>query len=158
MSDTTATMLAIHDLLARFFQSFDEADWPMLRGCLADEVFSDYSSFRNVPATTLTAEHYVDERRTALHRLAMQHNFQNLRVVVDGASAMARCNYAIYRFHPSFDGLDDGYFHSYGHYTFAFVRAGGAWRISRITQTLLRSQGNREIHGATRTRAAVPGA
>ena len=128
--------------------------WAFIK--IADEVFSDYSSFRNVPAATISADQYVEQRRTALHQLAMQHNFQNLRVVVGGASATARCNYAIYRFHPWFDGLDDGYFHSYGHYTFAFVNGGGGWRIARITQTLLRSQGNREIHGATRERVAAP--
>ena len=156
MIDTAADTLAIHDLLARFFQSFDERNWEMLRGCLCDEVFSDYSSFRNVPAATSAADEYVDQRRTALQPLAMQHNFLNLRVEPDAAGATARCNYIIHRFHPSFDGRNDHYFHSYGHYTFSFGRGDACWRIARITQSHLRSQGNAQIHGATREPATAP--
>jgi 3-phenylpropionate/cinnamic acid dioxygenase small subunit len=154
MSDHATHALAISELLARFFQAFDDKDWPAMRACLCDEVFADYSSFRDRPAATVPADRYVDQRRAALQPLAMQHNFLNLRVEVDPAAghATARCNYVIHRFHPAFDGAGDDYFHSYGHYRFAFVTVAGAWKISRITQHLLRSKGNPELHGATRTR------
>jgi hypothetical protein len=154
MADPTIDTLAINDLLTRFFQAFDDKNWTMMRDCLCEEVFTDYSSFRQVPPATISAGTYVEQRRSALQALDMQHNFLNLRVESDAAAgtATARCNYIIHRFHPSFDGLNDHYFHSYGHYLFAFARTGGRWRISRITQHLLRNEGNREIHGATRTR------
>jgi hypothetical protein len=153
MSDVAAHRLSINDLLARFFQAFDDKNWPMMRDCLCDEVFADYSSFRDEPPSTISADLYVEQRRTALQALNMQHNFLNLRVEVDlaGESASARCNYIIHRFHPSFDGVNHHYFHSYGHYLFAFVNVGGTWKISRIVQSLVHNHGNREIHGATRT-------
>jgi hypothetical protein len=146
MTDRVAHTLEINDLLTRFFQAFDEKDWPAMRDCLCEVVFTDYSSFRRVPAATITADRYVEQRRRALQALDTQHNFLNLRVELDqaGATATARCNYMIQRFHS----LYDGYYHSQGHYLFAFTMAGGVWRISRIVQHLLRSQGDPEIHGA----------
>jgi hypothetical protein len=149
--DPVVHTLAIQDLLTRFFQAFDDKDWPALRACLCDEVFTDYSSFREVRAAMIPADTFVEQRRIALQALDMQHNFLNLRVELDSAAAAAtaRCNYIIHRFHPSLDG-DDRYFHSYGHYFFAFVNVTGRWRISRITQSLLRNQGDRQVHGATR--------
>jgi hypothetical protein len=157
--EESAAKLAINDLLTRFFQAFDDHDWQMMRGCLCDEVYTDYSSFRDVPAATIAGDRYVEQRRTALQALDMQHNFLNLRVDLDEentSTAKARCNYIIHRFHPSFDGNNDHYFHSYGHYFFGLRKIGSGletaeWRISSIVQNLLRNHGNREIHGATRT-------
>jgi hypothetical protein len=148
MSDHTAHKLDLSDLLSRFFQAFDDKNWPMMRECLCDEVFTDYSAFRGVPAAMLSADDYVEQRRTALQALDMQHNFLNLRIEVDDGTdtATARCNYIVLRFHS----LYDGYYHSQGHYLFGFARRGGVWKISRIAQHLLRSQGDPEIHGAIR--------
>ncbi len=149
MTDIDAK-LACNDLLCRFFQSFDEKDWTAMRACLCDEVFTDYSSFRDVPAGTIRGDRYVEQRRAALSALDMQHNFLNLAVAVAGETAEARCNYIIHRFDPAFDGANDRFFHSYGRYIFGFRRAADGWRIARITQNLLRNHGNPEIHGATR--------
>ena len=149
---STDDKLACNDLLCRFFQSFDDKDWTAMRACLADEVFTDYSSFRDVPAGTISGDRYVKQRQAALNSLDMQHNFLNLAIDVSGDYADARCNYIIHRFHPSFDGTNDQYFHSYGHYRLGFRRETDGWRIARITQVLLRNHGNSEIHGATRSR------
>ena len=153
MFDFTTHTLAINDLLTRFFQAFDDKNWSMMRDCLCDGVYADYSSFRGVPAATISADRYVEQRRTALEALDTQHAFVNLRVKLDaaGGTASARCDYFIHRYHPSFDGHKDYYFHSDGHYAFAFVNIDGPWRISRITQNVRRNYGNPEIHGATRT-------
>ena len=153
MTGSATHALAVGDLLARFFQAFDEKDWPLMRACLCDEVFADYSSFRGQPAATLRAEVYVDQRRTALQALATQHNFLNLRVEVapDTLSATARCNYIIHRFHPAVESGNDRYFHSYGNYRFAFARPAAAWKICGITQHLLQNTGNRALHGAVRS-------
>jgi hypothetical protein len=152
--------LAISDLLSRFFQSFDDHDWSMMRSCLCDEVDTDYSSFRNVPASTIQGDHYVEQRRVALQNLDMQHNFLNLRIALQDeaqSTAEARCNYIIHRFYPTFDGTNDHFFHSYGNYIFELLKVdneisgNSEWRIGKINQNLLRNYGNREIHGATRT-------
>jgi SnoaL-like domain len=152
MTDTAIPARAVSDLLACFFQAFDDRNWPMLRDCLCDEVFTDYSSFRGLPAATISRDRYVEQRRTALQALAMQHNFLNLRVEVDagGETATARCNFIIHRFHPSFDGINGQYFHSYGRYVFQCDGAGGSWRIAGITQIVLGNHGNSEIHAGTR--------
>lgn len=141
---------AINDLLCRFFQSFDEKDWPAMRACLADTVWVDYSSFRDVAPGEISGDRYVAQRKAALSALEMQHNFLNLRVDVEGDTAAAWCNYLIHRFQPNFDGAADGFFHSYGRYEFAFAREEAGWRIGRIRQILLQNHGNPEIHGATR--------
>jgi hypothetical protein len=152
MFDTVRETLALNDLLTRFFQAFDDKNWHLMRRCLDDHVFTDYFSFRGEPASIVSADHYVEQRRMALHALDTQHNFLNLRVEIDTAAGTAtgRCNYIVHRF-PSRDGRDGHYFHSYGHYRFAFAHVGGAWLIAGIVQRLLRSEGNRELHGALRT-------
>jgi 3-phenylpropionate/cinnamic acid dioxygenase small subunit len=154
LSDPATThKLAINDLLSRFFQAFDAKDWPAMRECLCDQVFTDSSSFRQVPSATIWADTFVDQRRIALQALEMQHNFLNLRVELDadGGAATARCNYVIHRFHRAMESIDDDYFHSYGHYVFGFVNECGTWKIAGITQTVVRNVGNLEIHGALRT-------
>ena len=141
---------ALNDLLCRFFRSFDEKDWKMMRSCLGDTVWTDYFSFRGAPPGEISGDRYVAQREAALSALAMQHNFLNLRVEIGDASARGWCNYIIHRFHPDFDGWNDGFFHSYGRYEFGFLQADGMWRISAIRQILLRNHGDPEIHGVAR--------
>jgi len=154
MCDAATHKVAISELLVRFFQAFDEKDWPTMRECLCDEVFADYASSRGAPASTISAGRYVEQRRTSLQTLDMRHRFLNLRMDVEpvGRSAIASCDYVIHRYHPSFESSDNHYFHSYGHYVFAFLNDSGIWRISRITQQVVRSHGHREIQGVTRAR------
>lgn len=141
---------AINDVLCKFFRSFDTRDWTAMRECLCDRIWTDYSSFRDVAPGEISGDRYVAQREAALAALDMQHNFLNLQIEGGGNTAAAWCNYIIHRFHPEFDGQDDGFFHSYGRYEFGFSRKEGQWAIRRIRQILLRNQGNPEIHGATR--------
>lgn len=152
MNKSADDKFAINDLLARFFQAFDDKNWRMMRGCLHNVVQTDYSSFRDVPPATTSAERYVEQRRAALHTLDMQHNFLNLQIEFASGDpeATARCNYMIYRFDPSSDNHADNFFHSYGHYVFTLIKADREWRIRAITQNLLCNRGNPDIHGATR--------
>ena len=138
---------ALNDLLCRFFQSFDIKDWSIIRECLSDTVWTDYSSFRDVAPGNISGDRYVAQRKAALSALDMQHNFLNLRVDVNGETASGRCNYVIHRFDP----MGPAYFHSYGRYEFGFQRISGDWRLARIRQVLLRNEGDPEIHGATRS-------
>jgi hypothetical protein len=50
---------AVIDTLLRLAQAFDEQDWPAARACLADELETDYSSFRGTPPQRLAAEAFV---------------------------------------------------------------------------------------------------
>lgn len=150
-------IIAIHNLLCRFMQSFDDKNWEQMRACLCDTVFCDYSSFRREAPADMTAERYVAQRRAALSDLDMQHNFSNLHVDFHGPTASARCNYTIHRFRPDFAGEADGFFHSYGHYNYRLARLGGVWKISHIAQHLLKNHGNADIHRAARGHRAVRG-
>src|SRR5262249_11687691 len=149
----------LHDLLSRFFQAFDEKDWLLMRACLCDEVYADYSSFRGIPAALMPRDEYVEGRRSALQALDMQHNFSNLRVELDAAeeTAMARCNYTIHRFLPSYADGNDHYFHSYGFYFFTCSRDSGQWKIARITQKVLHSQGRRQLQNGVRQNGRAAG-
>ena len=121
-----------------------------MRGCLAETIRYDYSSFRGTPFAEIARDDYVLQRRTALASLRTQHNLSNLSISGSTDEAELRCNYAILRFHPDFDGSRDQYFHSYGQYRFKVVRTAGEWRISSITQLLLMNQGNPALHGGLR--------
>src|SRR5215469_6331649 len=139
--------MQIHDLLCRFQQAFDDRNWELMRECLADRIFTDYSSFRNTPAETLEAGEYIAMRKSALADLRTQHNFSNLQVVVEGNRARGRCNYAIHRFHRDFQGEPEKFFHSWGHYLFEFERSEAGWKITSIMQQLLKNHGNPQLHG-----------
>jgi hypothetical protein len=146
--DTTelAARLEIHELVCRFMQAFDEKDWSLLRACLADTVFCDYSSLRGTPPGEEDADAYVAKRKEALSTLAMQHSFSNLQVEVHEGGARGRCNFVIHRFAQDFDGTPGTFFHTYGHYRFDFSREPEGFRIRGITQVVLRNHGNPGIH------------
>jgi hypothetical protein len=152
MSDVKVHERDIAGLLGGFFRSFDEKNWASMRACLADEIFADYAAFRGVPACTLAADRYVEQRRSALDALELRHDFFNLHVEVnEGATAAAaRCQYVIRRSDPSYRGEGLNYLDSYGHYVFGFVKTGSRWKIARIVQHLQANSGNEAIHPALR--------
>jgi SnoaL-like domain len=128
---------AVNDLLERFFRALDDKHWSTMRQCLSDRLITDDASCLEVPAPTISASLYVEQRRFALQALDIRHNFFNLRVELDGENtASARCNYIIHRSHSLPRGHHD-YFHSYGHCWFGFARFDGHWKISRITQRVV---------------------
>jgi 3-phenylpropionate/cinnamic acid dioxygenase small subunit len=142
--------MQIYNLLCSFQQAFDDRDWSRMRDCLAEQICTDYSSFRKTSAETLAAEEYISQRQSALAGLLTQHNFSNLQVELDGAHARGHCNYVIHRFHPDFRNEPDKFFHSCGRYLFEFERSRAGWKITAITQKLLKNHGNPALHGATR--------
>jgi 3-phenylpropionate/cinnamic acid dioxygenase small subunit len=143
-----ADRFEIQELLFRFMRSFDEKDWDGMLSCLDETVDCDYSSFRGTPPTTLTRGDYADQRKAALSLLKTQHDLSNIAMMTSGDRIEVKCNFAIRRFHPDFDGSRDKSFHSYGQYQFMVVRLGESWKISSIKQFLLMSDGNPDLHGA----------
>jgi hypothetical protein len=139
----------INELLTRFFLALDDRNWRMMRDCLSDLVFADYSS-AGAAASTVWADRYVEDRRTALGGRALQHSFANLRVELDaaGETAMARCNYVVRRLHSAPDETGHSQVQSCGVYFFAFADVRGMWKITSITQHRMRNRGNRGIHRA----------
>src|SRR5579862_2869428 len=109
---------AIQDLLFRFMRSFDAKDWVGMQACLSEQVDCDYSSFRGGPPSKTTRSEYAKQREIALEHLRTQHDLSNIVLTPLGMMVEVRCNYAIRRFHPDFDGSREKFFHSYGQYRF----------------------------------------
>ena len=59
-------MRQVSELVCRFQRAFDQHDWSAMRGCLDDEVFVDYSSFRGTDPARILADEYIELRRQAL--------------------------------------------------------------------------------------------
>jgi hypothetical protein len=73
----TRDRLAIHELLTAYANSFDRKDWAGLGECLADTLHTDYSQLRHTPPETISREHFVELRQSALHELDTQHLLSN---------------------------------------------------------------------------------
>ena len=149
---STTAYDALHDLLCRFQQAFDTHDWDLLRQCLTARIYTDYSSLRGTPPAVVPRDEYVALRAAALTPLRMQHNFSNLRITADGTAVSGRCNFSIYRFAAASSDHPDEFFHSFGHYVFAFEEEDGVWKIAGITQVLLANQGDLALHAGVRAR------
>lgn len=138
----------VYALLCDFQRAFDMRDWDRLTSCLDDRLYIDYSSFRGTPPGEVLREQYVELRRAALSRLRMQHNFSNLQVQMDSATgtAIADCNFAIYRFAEADPIGPQDFFHSFGRYIFRLRDSSAGMRISGITQHVTASYGNPDLH------------
>lgn len=136
------TFRDISELICRFQLAFDLHDWAALRACLADLVFVDYSSFRRDEPGLIRAESYVEQRRSAMSHLRVQHDHTNMQVEVAEGTATVRCNYSIHRF-------EDGgprHLHSLGRYRFTLSRRADGWVIDGIEQQLLANEGDPSLH------------
>jgi hypothetical protein len=138
-----------------FCRAFDLRDWITLRGCLAPNLATDYSSFRGTPPMHLTADDFVALRRSSLAGLITQHLSLNHLVTVTSEQGWCRFDFVIHRW--PHDITDARFFHTFGYYEVVLHRAPKAphgWAIESITQHALRSEGNPELHGANRTNDA----
>lgn len=146
---------AITDLVLRFALALDTHDWALLRACLADVVEVDYRGFRGEPPGRLSAEAFVERRRTALSALRMQHISTNHLVEVDGDAGRCHSCFLIHRLHPALpEGANT--LDSAGHYLHRLRRTADGWVMTGITQRLLWSRGHPEVHGALRPPPATP--
>ncbi|MEE4622393.1 hypothetical protein V2L00_01615 [Pseudomonas alliivorans] len=138
-----------HDLLCRFFASFDKRDWIGMRSVLAPEIFVDYSSSGRETARKIAAEEFVNARANAKDGLTKQHNFSNLSVVESTAEKLVvSCHYLILRFDLLSTDQQINFYHSCGEYVFELVPFERQYRIASIKQAMLQSWGNASLHGA----------
>lgn len=149
-------ILAIQNLIARFASSFDLRDWSTLEGCLAPQVFTDYSDLRGTPPETLPAAEYVRLRMEALASLTTHHLLGNLEIDFSTPDeATCRASMIIWRIQsiPKGQTLRDvaGEFHTHCLYTFRLLQEAGAWKIGGITQKVLWNSGTPEMHSGVKT-------
>lgn len=142
----------IHDVLCRFFLSFDQRDWPSMVECLAPQVSIDYASSGRESPSTMSGRDFVARRQNAVDSLTKQHSFSNLLITqeADEGVVSARCNYLILRFELSQkSAAEENFFHSCGNYEFQLCEMQGEWKISSIKQNALQSWGNAALHGGS---------
>jgi len=133
-------------------RSFDEKNFESMRNCLCQEIFLNYSSFRNEVPTTYTSTEYCEKRRESLAPLITQHNLNNLIIKINdnNLSANITCNFTIYRFLSEYNGDKSEFFHSYGQYEFEVKFHEKKWKISSIIQKIIMNEGNKNIHSGVK--------
>lgn len=132
---------ALINLFNHFSNCFDLKDWDGLRDCLAEEVYTDYSDLRGTPPETMSNAHYAELRKQALAPLATHHLMGNHEIELTGDTAQAQVSAVIFR-----RSGDDQVLNTHCIYRFGAARIGGQWRITRIVQKVLWSDGKRDIH------------
>lgn len=137
----TEDIYNIHKLISRFANSFDSKDWDILRDCLADMVYTDYSDLRGTPAETVTGNAYVASRQESLKNLTTHHLSGNYEVQhVDAQQATCRASMIIWR------KSGEAQFTTHCMYVFRLRRIHSEWKIAGITQKVLWNEGNPAIH------------
>lgn len=63
---TNAEYIHIQELLFKFMRSFDDKNFGVMKDCLCEEVYFDYSSFRNEPAAKYKSSEYIEKRKISL--------------------------------------------------------------------------------------------
>ena len=140
--------LEIQELLHKFMLSFDNKDFSIMKDCLCEEVYLDYSSFRGDLPAKQTSSAYCENRQESLANLVTQHNLLNLLIKIndDNLTAKVNCNFIIYRFLKEYQGSRDDFFHSYGQYEFKLICENNKWLIASIIQKITMNDGNKNIH------------
>jgi hypothetical protein len=133
--------IAIHELLARYANSFDTKSWNDLEACLADMIHTDYSQLRNTPPETMTREQFVELRRSALDELDTHHLLGNVQVGLDGDRGEAIASMAIFRRNNESQRFD-----THCVYRFGVQECGGSWLIRSIAQRVLWNEGDKSVH------------
>lgn len=140
---------AITDTVVGAANAFDTQEWARLRACLTDDLHTDYSDFRGEAPATVTADSYVEARRSGLRGLKTLHISTNHQIEIDGDRAHCRSAYRIYRVDPT-RAQGENRLDTAGHYEHDLVRTPSGWRISGIKQTVVLLEGAATVHGAFR--------
>jgi hypothetical protein len=140
---------AITDTIVGAANAFDTQDWAALRACLTDDLRTDYSDFRGEAPATVSADSYVEARRSGLRGLKTLHLSTNHQIEIDGDRAHCRSAYRIYRVDPT-RAPGENRPDTSGHYEHELVRTASGWRICSIRQTVVFREGSLDVHGAFR--------
>jgi len=142
---TVEDTFKIHELIARFANSFDLKDWNILTDCLADSVYTDYSDLRGTPPETVSSKAYVNSRQQSLKSLTTHHLCGNYEVqYTDGFQATCRASMIIWR------KSGEAQFTTHCIYLFRLRKVKADWKIAGITQKVLWNEGNPAIHQAAK--------
>jgi hypothetical protein len=138
---TAENELTIRSLIARFANSFDLKRWEDLRGCLADQLHTDYSDLRGTPPEEMSAARFVELRKTALQELQTQHLAGNVELAEQSGEVSARVSMVICRRDNNGQVLN-----THCLYLLGLQCQGRDWKIASVVQKVYWSDGNTAIH------------
>ncbi len=135
----------IEETINRFAASIDNKDWSQLESVLAKAIAVDYEDLRGDPPHVTSARDYVVARREALQYLDTTHSISGLVIDVQGVRATVECSSEILR------TRDGSVFNTQAKYQFGLQRIfHHGWVIDKITQTILRNDGDPSIHAGAK--------
>jgi len=140
----------VKDVVIRFSTAMDLQDWEMLRACLADEIEVDYSDLRGEPPQFVTADDFVEQRKSGLAGLKTQHLSFNHQIRIDNDGAICASTSLILRFAPQLKKRN--FFNTHCRYEHSLIRTTKGWRILKIRQHVLWNEGHAAVHGFHRQR------
>ena len=133
--------LKIHEVIARFANSFDVKDWNGLESCFTDSLYTDYSDLRGTPPEKVKASDYVSARRESPNQLKLHHLVSNYEIdLINSTTATCRASMIVWR------KSDKEEFTSHCVYIFQLTEQESDWKISGITQKVLWNEGTPSIH------------
>ncbi len=136
--------LAIQEIRARFAEGQDYRQWAQVEDLLTEQVTADFRSM-GIPIQTVPREVLVKNFQNNLSRegLKTQHLYTNLRVKVDGYSAVCISQFTGQHYFPGAAGGDE--FILRGEYEDKLVRRPDGWKISEMKFTLFYATGNPQL-------------
>jgi hypothetical protein len=144
---------AIHNLLARFANSFDLKQWEALADCLCAEIYTDYSGLRGTPPEMMSNTRFAELRRSALQQLQTPHLAGSIELLDEaGTMEVASGGSAAYEVKSrvgmqiSRRDADGRVLNTRCIYQFGLRREASGWKIATIVQTLLWNEGDTGIH------------
>jgi fermentation-respiration switch protein FrsA (DUF1100 family) len=144
---TLADRQAIGDTVTGLLHAIDHRDWPMVRGALADQVTTDYTSLFGGAARVQSADELVESWRGLLPGFdATQH--LTGPIVADVSSEWARARCAVTAVHR----LGHDHWTVSGHYEVELTRDRNSWVVSAITYHNVLVVGDEKLPGKAQAR------
>lgn len=139
-------------LLTRMLQAVDDLDWPVVRGCLADEVRTDYSELFGGEAETVSGDELVRRWQGLLPGFdATQHLIGTTLVEEREDGFTVRTHVRAYHHVAGAEG--GAVWGVHGHYVVPLRRSPAGWQISGITLRLYYQEGNTDLPALAGERA-----
>lgn len=99
-SQTLLDRLLIDDLFASEAYAEDTRDWSLLRSVISDPIGLDMSAHLGTPASSLSAEEFVNTFKTALSGFdATHHSFANVIATIDESGEKASGKASVTAYH-----------------------------------------------------------
>lgn len=149
---SAADKLTVSETVYRYAVGIDTRDFASYRSIFADEVRTDFSSYRGGESATMTGDQWVANVRPLFTGLdATQHSMTNPLPDVDGERAT--CRMYVQAHHVYQPGDPASWFTIGGYYDDTLVRSvqgPAGWLITGVTLTVLWRRGDPSIMPAAR--------